>query len=58
MILEVSCDPRVERMLGKLIRVQTPEFDGYGVVTRITGGMGDVEFCNATIACDEERVGV
>lgn len=35
--IEVLCGPEAERLLGKRIRVQTDDFDGYGHVETVYG---------------------
>jgi len=44
----------VIRLLGKKVRIQTPEFNGYGVVMAVDND-GDQE--TATIECMEEYHG-
>jgi hypothetical protein len=52
--IEVLASRDVIILLGIRIRVQTPEFDGYGEVVAVEN-VGDREF--ATVACHEEYHG-
>jgi len=40
--MQVQACPKVERLIGRVIRVNTPEFDGLGVVKSVKDGFAEL----------------